>query len=249
MGESKCFLSMHKLLETAIFDYQMINPGDHVLVGLSGGKDSSMLLRLLARKKIQTTNDFKFSAVFVKMGFANDGEISEYLRKFSSNLGIQYFEIEKSLEKIMASEKKQTCYLCSRTRRLALFDLADEIGANVIAFGHHRDDFVQTFLMNLFFNGSLEAMKPVNPFFKGKYRIIRPMLYIKESSVKAEIENSGIKVFDSGCPFGKVSERAYIRSLIDDLIKHDKTAKNNIFKALYNQKPDFLLKKPSKEIL
>ncbi len=249
MGESKCFLSMHKLLETAVSDYQMINPGDHVLAGLSGGKDSSMLLRLLARKKIQTTNDFRLSAVFVKMGFANDDEISEYLRDFSKNLGVQYFEIERSLEKIMAAEKKQACYLCSRTRRLALFDLADEIGANVIAFGHHRDDFVQTFLMNIFFNGSLEAMKPVNPFFKGKYRIIRPMLYIKESSVKAEIENSGIKVFDSGCPFGKVSERAYIRSLIEEITKHDSTAKNNIFKALYNRKPDFLLKKPSKDIL
>ncbi len=249
MGESKCFLSMHKLLETAVSDYQMINPGDHVLAGLSGGKDSSMLLRLLARKKIQTTNDFRLSAVFVKMGFANDDEISEYLRDFSKNLGVQYFEIERSLEKIMAAEKKQACYLCSRTRRLALFDLADEIGATVIAFGHHRDDFVQTFLMNLFFNGSLEAMKPVNPFFKGKYRIIRPMLYIKESSVKAEIENSGIKVFDSGCPFGKVSERAYIRSLIEEITKHDSTAKNNIFKALYNRKPDFLLKKPSKDIL
>ena len=249
MGESKCFLSMHKLLETAISDYQMISPGDHVLVGLSGGKDSSMLLKLLVRKKIQNTNDFRISAVFVKMGFPKDDEISEYLRKFSEENGVQYFEIERSLKKIMATEKKQACYLCSRTRRLALFDLADEIGANVIAFGHHRDDFVQTFLMNLFFNGSLEAMKPVNPFFKGKYRIIRPMLYIKESSVKAEIENSGIKVFDSGCPFGKVSERAYIRSLIEDIIKHDKTAKTNIFKALYNQKPDFLLKKPSKDIL
>ena len=249
MGESKCFLSMHKLLETAIFDYQMICPGDHVLVGLSGGKDSSMLLRLLARKKIQTTNDFKLSAVFVKMGFKNDDEISGYLRRFSEENGVKFFEIEKSLEKIMASEKKQACYLCSRTRRLALFDLADEIGANVIAFGHHRDDFVQTFLMNLFFNGSLEAMKPVNPFFKGKYRIIRPMLYIKESSIKAEIENSGIKVFDSGCPFGKVSERAFIRSFLEEIYKHDNTAKNNVFKALYNQKPDFLLKKPSKDIL
>ena len=249
MGESKRFLSMHKLLEAAIADYGMINPGDHILVGLSGGKDSSMLLRLLARKKIQNTNDFRISAVFVKMGFPKDDEISEYLRGFSENLGVKFFEIEKSLEKIMAAEKKQACYLCSRTRRLSLFDLADEIGANVIAFGHHRDDFVQTFMMNLFFNGTLEAMKPVNPFFGGKYRIIRPMLYIKESSVKAEAENCGIKVFDSGCPFGKVSERAYIRSLIEEVCKHDRTAKNNIFKALYNQKPDFLLKKPSKDIL
>ena len=154
MGESKCFLSMHKLLETAISDYQMIDPGDHVLVGLSGGKDSSMLLRLLARKKIQTTNEFKLSAVFVKMGFKNDDEISDYLRKFCDDLGVKYFEIEKSLEKVLSAEKKQPCYLCSRTRRLALFDLADEIGANVIAFGfdgtffdveHRSDDAVLPF--------------------------------------------------------------------------------------------------------
>ena len=247
--ESKCFLSMHKLLETAIADYRMINPGDRILVGLSGGKDSSMLLKLLARKKISTTNDFRLFSVFVKMGFPKDDEISEYLRKFSMENGVEYFEITKSLEKTMAAEKKQPCYLCSRTRRLALFDLADEINANVIAFGHHRDDFVQTFMMNLLFNGTLEAMKPNNPFFKGKYRIIRPMLYIKESSIKAEVENSGIKVFDSGCPFGKVSQRAYIRSLLEDVYRHDKTIKNNVFKALYNQKPDFLLKNPSKDIL
>jgi len=246
--ESKCFLSMHKLLEAAIADYGMINPGDHILVGLSGGKDSSMLLRLLARKKVQTTNDYKISAVFVKMGFPKDNEISEYLRGFSENLGVKFFEITKSLEKIMAAEKKQACYLCSRTRRLALFDLADEIGANTIAFGHHRDDFVQTFMMNLFFNGTLEAMKPMNPFFGGKYRIIRPMVYIRESSVVAEAANTGLKIFDAGCPFGKVSERAFIRSLLEDIYRHDKTAKNNIFKALYNQKPDFLLKKPSKDI-
>ena len=247
--ESKCFLSMHKLLETAIADYQMINPGDHVLAGLSGGKDSSMLLKLMARKKISTTNDFKLSAVFVKMGFPKDDEISEYLRKFSTENGVNYFEIEKSLEKIMASEKKQPCYLCSRTRRLALFDLADEINANVIAFGHHRDDFVQTFMMNLLFNGTLEAMKPNNPFFQGKYRIIRPMVYIKESSIKAEIENSGIRTFDSGCPFGHVSQRAFIRKLLEEVCGRDKTIKFNVFKALYNQKPDFLLKKPSKDIL
>ena len=247
--ESRCFLSMHKLLETAIHDYRMINPGDHVLAGLSGGKDSSMLLKLLARRKISTTNDFRLSAVFVKMGFKNDDEISDYLRGFSAENGVTYFEITKSLEKIMASEKKQPCYLCSKTRRLALFDLADEIGANVVAFGHHRDDFVQTFMMNLFFNGTLEAMKPNNPFFKGKYRVIRPMVYIKESSVKAEIENSGIKVFDSGCPFGHVSQRAFIRKFLDGLYKGDKTIRNNVFKALYNQKPDFLLKSPSKDIL
>lgn len=247
--ESKRFLSMHKLLESAISDYQMINPGDSVIVGLSGGKDSSMLLKLLARKKISTTNDFRISAVFIKMGFEGEDEISEYLRRFCAENGVEFFEITKSLEQIMSQEKKQPCYLCSRTRRLALFDLADEIKANVIAFGHHRDDFVQTFMMNLFFNGTIEAMKPNNPFFGGKYRIIRPMVYIKESSIAAEVSESGIKIFDSHCPFGHISERSYIRETLKEIYSHNKIVKNNIFKALFTPKTDFLLKKPSRDIL
>ena len=117
----------------------------------------------------------------------------------------------------MEREKKQPCYLCSRTRRLAIFDLADEIGANVIAFGHHRDDFIQTFMMNLFCNGSIEAMKPNNPFFDGKYRIIRPMVYIKESSIAAETQNSGIQPLDTGCSFSHVSERHFIREKLKEI--------------------------------
>lgn len=249
LKESKRFLSMHKLFETAVSDYGMIAPGDHILVGLSGGKDSSMLLKLLARKKISTTNDYRISSVFVKMGFPNDDATEEYLRSFSQKIGVEFHTVTKSLEELMRQEKKQACYLCSRTRRLSLFDLADEIGANVIAFGHHRDDFIQTFMMNLFCNGTIEAMKPNNPFFEGKYRIIRPMVYIRESWIVSEAERQGIKIFDSGCPFGKVSERGFIRETLDEIYKHNKIARNNIFKALYTPKNDFLLKKPSKEIL
>ena len=205
MKETKCFLNMHKLLEAAIADYGMINPGDHVIVGLSGGKDSSMLLRLLARKKVRTTNDFRISAAFIKMGFSNEENVCAALKRMCGELEVPFFTIQKSLTELMEREKKQACYLCSRTRRLAIFDLADEIGANVIAFGHHRDDFVQTFMMNLFCNGSIEAMKPNNPFFDGKYRVIRPMVYIRESSIAAEAQNTGLSPLDAGCSFAHVS--------------------------------------------
>lgn len=249
LKESKCFLNMHKLFEAAIADYGMIMPGDHVIAGLSGGKDSSMLLRLLARKKVRTTNDFRLSAAFIKMGFSNEESVCEALKNMCEGLNVPFFTIQKSLTELMEREKKQPCYLCSRTRRLAIFDLADEIGANVIAFGHHRDDFIQTFMMNLFCNGSIEAMKPNNPFFDGKYRIIRPMVYIKESSIAAETQNSGIQPLDTGCSFSHVSERHFIREKLKEIYAHNPKMRNNIFKALYTPKTDFLLKNPSVDVL
>lgn len=239
---------MHKLVEAAIADYKMINRGDHVVVGLSGGKDSVMLLKLLARKKIKTTNDFKLSSVFVKNGFSNDDKISQYLRPLSEDLNINFYEIDKSLEESMRREKRRACYLCSRNRRLSIFDLADKIGANVVAFGHHRDDFIQTFMMNLFYNGSIETMKANNPFFHGKYRIIRPMIYINESSISAEIERGEIQTFDSNCPFKSVSERKFIREILNAVYKRRPISRKNIFKALFTPKTDFLLKKPSEKI-
>lgn len=249
MKETKCFLNMHKLLEAAIADYGMINPGDHVIVGLSGGKDSSMLLRLLARKKVRTTNDFRISAAFIKMGFSNEENVCAALERMCGELEVPFFTIQKSLTELMEREKKQACYLCSRTRRLAIFDLADEIGANVIAFGHHRDDFVQTFMMNLFCNGSIEAMKPNNPFFDGKYRVIRPMVYIRESSIAAEAQNTGLSPLDAGCSFAHVSERHFIREKLKEIYAHNPKMRNNLFKALYTPKTDFLLKNPSIDVL
>ncbi len=226
--ETKRFLNMHKRLEAAIIDYNMIKPGDHVIAGLSGGKDSSVLLKLLTRKKIQTTNDFKLSSVFVKTGFEGDDRTAEYLRDYSFGLGVPFHIVETDIyDRVISKSDEKPCYMCSRGRRLAIFDLADRIGGNVIAFGHHRDDFIQTLLLNLFYSGSFQAMKPDNPFFGGKYRII---------------------TFPSECPFDSTSERMFIKDIIKTIEKRNPDAVKNIFRAMYSPNPDYLLKKPSKNV-
>lgn len=246
--ETKHFLNMHKRLENAIIDYEMIKPGDHVIVGLSGGKDSSMLLKLLARKKIATTNDFKMSAVYVKNGYEGDEEKIEYLRGYSENLGVRFYNIEMLKQDIYKKrEKKNACYLCSRNRRLAIFNHADSIGANVVAFGHHKDDFVQTLMLNMFYGGTISAMKPNNPFFDGKYRIIRPMVYIDEQMIVTEAERIGLQTFSSGCPFQDISERLFVREILETVYKHYPMSKKNIYKAMYCLNPEYLLKTPSKK--
>jgi len=247
--ESKTFLTMHKRLENAILDYGMVKEGDHIVVALSGGKDSSMLLRLMARKKIIIRENYKLSACFVRQGFENDDEKEEYLREFCKDLEVDLYVVERSLEKDLteSSQSRNKCYTCSRFRRMELFRLAQEIGAKVVAFGHHRDDFIQTLLMNMFLSSQIGSMKPNNPFFGGKMRLIRPMLYIHEYQIKKEAKETQLKTFDSGCKYSQHNNREWVKDLLKDLYKRDPAIKKSLFRSLFTYDTDYLLKKPSKD--
>ncbi len=245
--ETRLFLNMHKRLETAIMDYDMIKPGDHVIVGLSGGKDSSILLKLLARPKVEITKDFKLSSVFVRMGYKGDDEKAEYLRSYSESLGVPFYLIDEPILETFKREKKKPCYLCSRNRRIRIFKHADDIGANVVAFGHHRDDFMQTLMLNLFYSNRLETMKPNNPFFGGKYNVIRPMLYIDERMIQSESARANIRTFPSGCPFQCISERSFVKEILATVQKHYPRSRMSIFRAMFSPNLEYLLKPPSRK--
>lgn len=245
--EGKAFLNLHKRVETAIMDYDMIQPGDHVMVGLSGGKDSSLLLALLARKKIETTNDFKLSAIFVRMGFKGDDEKLAYLRSYAEGLNVPFHTVDEPILDAFKKEKKKPCYICSRNRRIAIFKYAKQIGANVIAFGHHRDDFMQTLLMNILYGSCVETMKPNNPFFGGEFRVIRPMLYIDEKMITAEAKRREIEIFPQGCPFSCMSERRYVKDLIAAAHQRHRRVRQSIFRSMFTVRPDYLLKVPSRK--
>jgi tRNA 2-thiocytidine biosynthesis protein TtcA len=246
--ETKRFMGMHRLFEDAIIDYDMIRPGDHVVAALSGGKDSLMLLRLLARKKIHVTNDFKLSAVFVNNGFPDDDKRIIFLQKFAKELDVPIHVIDTDMMKYFENGKKSKCYICSRVRRLAIFKVCDEINANVVAMGHHRNDFIETLFLNILFSGSIQAMKPKNPFFKGKYSIIRPMVYIKEKAVIAESENLGTVPFSRNCPVEGDVTRKYVRELLKKIYSDHPDAEKSVFRSLFSADIDYLLKKPSKKI-
>jgi len=244
--EGKAFLNLHKRLETAIKDYSMIHSGDHVLVGLSGGKDSSLLLALLARKKVETTNDYRLSAIFVHMGFAGDDEKQAYLREYAASLNVPLYVVNEPVRDFFAREKKKPCYTCSRHRRLVIFKHAKAIGANVVAFGHHRDDFIETYLLNILYSGCTETIRPNNPFFGGEFRVIRPMLYIDEKALEAEARRQGIQTFPNDCPHATSSERHFVKGLIAEACRRNQQVRKSIFRAMFTVHSDYLLKPPSR---
>ncbi len=245
--EGKAFLNLHKRLETAIKDYDMVHPGDHIMVGLSGGKDSSLLLALLARKKVETTNDYKLSAIFVHMGFEGDDEKRAYLREYCASLGVPFHTVDEPIFETFEREKKKPCYLCSRNRRIAIFKYAKTVGANVIAFGHHRDDFMETYLLNILYGACTETMKPNNPFFGGEFRVIRPMLYMDEKAIAAEAKRRGIRTFPQGCPYSESNERRFVKNLIAEAQSRHRRVRKSIFRAMFTVRPDYLLKEPGRK--
>ncbi len=247
MGETKRFLTMHKRLELAIIDYDMIPKGSHVMVALSGGKDSSMLLKLLARPKVLSHNDFTLSAVFVRQGFSFDNQREAFVRTLCESLSVPLYvehnELSAEIKRLGASRKP--CYICSRSRRLSLFKVAEQHGATIIALGHHRDDFVETLLMNIFYSSQIGTMKPNNPFFGGAFHIIRPMLYIHEYMIRQEAREAGIPEFETGCGFEHSGERAHVKKIISEMLQHYPKARISMFRALFSVEDDYLLKPPS----
>lgn len=190
-----------------------------------------------------TTNDFKLSAAFVRQGFEMDDEKAEFLEAFCRDLGVPFYVVDAPVRKLFEERKEKPCYICSRVRRMAIFSHAESIGATKIAFGHHKDDFIETFMMNIYFSHEIATMKPFNPFFKGKFFVIRPMLYVDEKMIKEESE--GMPVFRSGCPYEVETERTYVKNMLNDLYRKSKKIKPNIFRAMFSPKVEYLLKEPS----
>jgi tRNA 2-thiocytidine biosynthesis protein TtcA len=226
----------------ALHHYNMISDGDRILVGLSGGKDSFILKWILSERLKRIPINYELYSVHVDLGF--DGGFSKSLAEYCRQIGFEV-RVELTDYGVLAhsSENRENpCFLCSRLRRKRLFEVADELGCNKIALGHNKDDIIETLFMNIFYAGEISSMLPSQPFFQGKFSVIRPLAFVDEDIIGRFAREKAYPVFENPCPTTKTSKRHEIKKMLKELYRKNKKVKGNIFRAMHHVKIDYLPK-------
>jgi tRNA 2-thiocytidine biosynthesis protein TtcA len=228
----------------AIADYQMIEDGDRIMVGLSGGKDSWALLQVLDVLRQRAPIRFSLIAVNVDSGYKDykHDVIARTCEERGWEYRIEHTGIGEIIEDVLEDDKTP-CSLCARLRRGVLYRIADEVGATKIALGHHADDFIETLLLNLFFAGALKAMPAKLVSDNGAHVVIRPLVYIGEDEARVYAKESELPIIGCCCPAcGDLSlQRQRIKRLLMDLEVEHPGVKQSMLKALGNVAPRHLL--------
>lgn len=213
-------------------DYEMIKDGDKVAVGVSAGKDSLTLLCALAELRRFYPNKFELCAVTVDMGF--EGADFSAIQTLCDELGVEYHIVPTQISKIIfdVRKEKNPCSLCAKMRRGALYNYAREIGFTTVALGHHFDDVVETFMLNLFYEGRLGCFQPVTYLTNTGVTLIRPMIYMPEKDVRYFATKNELPVVKSPCPADGNTEREEMKKLLHSLEKQNKGLRYRIFGAI-----------------
>ena len=251
-----------RLFHKACADYRLIEDGDHILIGLSGGKDSLALTELLgARSKIYKPR-FQVTALHVRVKERDYHSDLSYLESFCSQAGVPFIVRDTEIGENPTGVAGPTasavlqrsgptaqrsyanpCFLCSWYRRKTLFNVAQELGCNKIALGHHRDDLIETMLMNLIYQGTFATMPPMLLMEKMPLRIIRPLCLIDEELLIAHAAEQGYEKQTVLCPFEHVSSREKAKKLLAQIKAMNPEAMDSMYGALTNIKTDYLPKK------
>ena len=229
------FNSIRRLLSCArraVDDYGMIEDGDRIAVGLSGGKDSIALLCVLLDLQRFYPKRFEVCGISVSMGF--EGMDYSPVVDFCSECGVEYRVIKTELAHIIFDVRKESnpCSLCAKMRRGILHDAAKEMGCSKIALGHHYDDVIDTFMLNLFHEGRIGAFLPVTYLSRKDITLIRPLLYVPEKDIRYFLSKNDLPTVKNPCPEDGHTEREKMKQLINGLDREYKGLKHRIFGAM-----------------
>jgi tRNA 2-thiocytidine biosynthesis protein TtcA len=238
---SYAYKGLNRALGQAIHRYDMIRNGDRILVGLSGGKDSLTLMWFLNERRKRIPIDYELMAVYVDLGF--EGGFSEslkaYCRQEAYSLRIEYTDY--GVQGHSERNRENPCFLCARLRRKRIFEIAEELGCNKIALGHNKDDIIETLFLNMCYAGEISTMVPSQPFFKNKFKLIRPLAFVDEGAIERFAREKIFPEFVNPCPTARISKRREIKTLLKQLYAANKKIKGNIFRAMRHVRTDYLL--------
>lgn len=222
---------VRRAVQAGLKEFSLIEPGDRVLVGLSGGKDSMALLELLGGLARRRDGAFCVEALHVRMGNVDYRTDVGYLAKFAADCGCGFYLREISFE-ADRNERRSPCFLCSWNRRKQLFEMAQELGCTKIALGHHRDDILRTALMNLTFAGSFATMPVKIRMRKFPVTIIRPLCRVDEADLRRWAEIHGYQPLVKTCPHDGEGNRRSIESVVDAMQRLCPEARYSLWHAL-----------------
>ncbi len=206
------------LVRKAVDEYGMIRENERVAVGVSGGKDSMVMLQALAMLSRYHPKNFTVVGLSIDPGFGGDYGIIE---DFANRIGVEYYIKKTQFKEIIFDERKEQspCSLCSKMRRGALNDMAKEHGCDTLALGHHMDDVLETFFLSLLYEGRINCFSPFTYLDRSRVTQIRPMIYVRECDIKSAVNRNKIPVMPKICPVDGITKRADMKEIIHDLEK------------------------------
>lgn len=235
MSQPKLF----SLIDKAVYDYKLIEKGDRILIGASGGKDSTALVEYFANRLKRKTDDFSFTAIHIETDFEGC-TMSPRLREQFKSWNVEAVNYFVDVQNRIKEGHKMNCYWCSTQRRNELISYALKNGYNKIALGHHLDDILETLLMNMLFKAKLFTMPPRLDYKKYPLTIIRPLCYADVETIKEHASQAGYISTTCTCMYQDNSGRKDARARLQALTNGDRRAKEKLFESLRNINTEYL---------
>lgn len=232
-------------LGKAIHEWDMITDKERILVGVSGGRDSLLLLHQLFCLKKKAPVEFDIFPVHIDPGFESSfaGELKAYIDAHYLPLHVEYTDYGVLAHS--GTSRENPCFQCSWMRRKRMFQLAEEHQCKKIALGHNKDDLIETLFINIFYAGKIGTMKPRQSFFKGSLDIIRPLSYVEKKDITRLSRMLDQPEFVNPCPSADQTKRGEVRKMLEIMYRQNKHIKGNIFRAMGNIASDYLLETQS----